>query len=449
MTSLKNKLLLRLSVLITATLIVVGSFAYSSVDNSINKNYDAQLITDCNLLWLLTKEEIKEEDNKPPEELDAESTIKFQSGKYQESLELYGNWHSFRVWKGNKILISSDNAPRFSILKEGLSDINIKGHTWRAYSLHIPEFGATVEAFEDLESRKIVENNILFELIIPLLFIIPVVGFMLSYGINNGLNGLKRFANQVAGRSPDDLSPLEELSTPRELKPLMNSLNGLFVKLADLLNREREFIDNAAHALRTPITALKIQGNLLQESKNKNDREEAIKDINLGINRVAKLIKQLLVLSKLDNNKTELTTVNLYTEVRNVLIDVSAVALDKKIELSLEGDENIFIKSDSELLKILIISIVENAVKYTSIGGRVKLNINDNTLEIEDNGVGIAPNERDKVFYRFYRINNSSEQGSGLGLAIAKSIADVFAATINISEGSDGIGTKVTIIFSK
>ena len=444
MTSLRNKLLLRLSVLITATLIVVGSFAYSSVDNSINKNYDAQLITDCNLLWLLTKEEIKEENHKPPEEIDAESTIKFQSGKYQESLELYGNWHSFRVWKGDKILISSDNAPRFAILKEGLSDINIKGHIWRVYSLHIPEFDATVEAFEDLESRKIVESHIL-----PLLLLIPVVGFMLSYGINNGLNGLKLFANQVADRSPDDLSPLAEQSTPRELKPLMNSLNGLFKKLADLLNREREFIDNAAHALRTPITALKIQGNLLQESKNGDEKEEAIKDINSGINRAAKLIKQLLVLSKLDNRKADLITVNLYEPTRLVLIDISSVALDKKIELSLEGDENINVKAEPELLKIFILSIVENAVKYTGTGGRVKLTISNNTLEIEDNGVGIPPTERDKVFYRFYRINDSNEQGSGLGLAIAKSIADVFAATINISEGSDGIGTKVTIIFPK
>lgn len=451
MNSLKAQVFLRVSLLILITLAVVSGLAYRSVHDSIAENYDAQLITDCNLLWLLTREEFGEKDI-ISEEIDAQSTEFLQPTKYRKSFEQYGDWHAFRIWKNGHIFLRSDNEyDNIPIFEEGLSNKVINGHKWRIYSLHIPNSQAVIEAFEDLDSRRVVEKSILIRLTGPLLLMIPLVGWMLKHGINSGLGSLQRFARQVERRSADDLSPVETQAAPVELKPLMVSLNVMFAKLGGLLNREREFIDNAAHALRTPISVLKVQGKLLQESSDSSERESAIKDIQAGIDRASKLIQQLLVLSKLDNQKPTLSRVDLHQCTQSALQDISPLVLDKHIDLSLDSVGSIMVTADPELLKMMILSIVENAIKYTAEHGRVKLRITTPEqycmLEIEDNGPGIAESEHKKVFYRFYRAPSTSEQGSGLGLAIAKSIADISNATISVASPASGKGALIQVRF--
>ena len=214
---------------------------------------------------------------------------------------------------------------------------------------------------------------------------------------------------------------------------------------------EREFVDHAAHELKTPLTALKLQTQLIAKTLGDKPERKEVDELLLSVNRTARLVDQLLQLSRLSSQVITLSKINLYEVAKEVAALHAVSALQKNITLSLEGEETLMISAQPELLGTLIGTLLENAIKYTPENGSVAIKTEKLTskaiLIITDTGPGIPEDQRDRVFERFYRMNENNQPGSGLGLAIAQQVVMLLNATISL-ESSPGEGLSAILRFN-
>lgn len=447
--TLKIALFKSLALPIIFSILIIGAAGYWSASEEISEVYDSQLITAANLLWMMNTDGTK---NHPAIKMQEENLNLDETDR--QALDEYAKWRSFRVWQEGRLVMSSDNARPASIppAPKGFRDITIEGRSWRIFTLIIPKDQITVEVGEDQEARSNIIGNILSGLIWPLLFAFPVIAFLIWKGIHYGLKELHRFARDIKRRSPDDLSRLADENMPAELMPLTESINQLLGKLETSLAQERLFTDNAAHELRTPLAALQVQTQVILNSKDMAQRDDAVRELAKGTKRASRLLDQLLTLAHLRYQPVTEVSLNLYMEAREVIKTSFPAAAKKGIEIDLSGDELLQINSPKELLLILIGNIVDNAIKYTPAEGKVSIfvgRINGKpTLTVTDTGPGIPPEERVNVFQRFYRLPNNIQAGSGLGLAICKQIAEILHIDIAIETPPSGHGLMIKLIFT-
>lgn len=272
-------------------------------------------------------------------------------------------------------------------------------------------------------------------------------------GIQLGLRPVKRLRDEIAERSPLDLRPIVESSVPREIAPVVVTLNRLFAMLRSAVQSQRQFIANTAHQLRTPITGMQAQLDLLAAEPAALPIKGRLLTLQEGIRQLAHSANQLLTLARADpaaNFAAKNQSVDLQAIAAEVAARFFDRALQADIDLGVEAAPAI-VHADPSLLDDLLSNLVDNALKYTPAGGRVTASagMHDGKafLAVEDTGPGIAEPERQRVRQRFYRLPNSPGHGSGLGLAIVDEIAGLYGASVSIDAGADGTGTKVTVRF--
>jgi two-component system, OmpR family, sensor kinase len=220
-----------------------------------------------------------------------------------------------------------------------------------------------------------------------------------------------------------------------------------------VLNKQRQFIADAAHELRTPLTAVSLQAQIAERATDPEKHSLAFSDLRLGIARASHVVQQLLMMARFDPETFQpvSTPLRLDELIRTLLPDFMPLATEPKLNLSLVVGEMTLILGDADTLRILFGSVLNNAIRYTPAGGRIEVSVlakgDMAYLEVNDNGIGIPYEERTRVFDRFYRVLGNSESGSGLGLAIVKRIADQHHATIILSDGKSGKGLNVNICF--
>jgi two-component system OmpR family sensor kinase len=301
--------------------------------------------------------------------------------------------------------------------------------------------------------------------IVPLLAVLPVLGLLIWLIIARGLKPLERVAAAVGRRSPTQLEPLAERDLPREVQPLVHSLNGLLQRLGETLAAQRTFIADAAHELRTPLTAVHLQAQLAERATTDAERRKALADLKAGLERATRLSEQLLTLARtepgVDAAERTAGDVDLSVLAREVIAELAPLAAEKAIDLGLSESGSALVRGDRDALRTLLSNLVDNALRYTPRKGRVDVAVGPQgdrvALVVRDNGTGIAPEEQVRVFDRFYRgqpaavpgdaAPGASVRGSGLGLAIVKSIAERHGAEIALGEGLDGKGLGVTVRF--
>ena len=272
-------------------------------------------------------------------------------------------------------------------------------------------------------------------------------------GIQLGLRPVKRLRDEIAARSPQDLRPIDESSVPREIAPVVVTLNRLFTTLRSSVTSQQQFIANTAHQLRTPITGLQAQLDLLVAEPAAAPVQSRLLTLQEGIRQLAHSSNQLLTLARADPT-VNIATKKLQVRIDNTVAEVAARYFDRAlrsdIDLGVEAAA-VSVLADPALLDDLLSNLVDNALKYTPRGGRVTISADNHNgrphLAVEDNGPGIPEAERQRVRQRFYRMPNSPGHGSGLGLAIVDEIARVQDATVTIGPGADGRGTKVELRF--
>jgi two-component system sensor histidine kinase TctE len=272
-------------------------------------------------------------------------------------------------------------------------------------------------------------------------------------GIQLGLRPIKKLRDEIAARSPLDLRPLVETSVPREIAPVVVTLNRLFATLRAAAQSQQQFIANTAHQLRTPITGMQAQLDLLAAEPAAQPVKNRVQTLQEGIRQLARAANQLLTLARADPT-ANIAIKNQQVDLGGLVSEVIAKFIDRALQSDIDLGVDIkpaAIVADPSLLDDLLSNLVDNALKYTPPGGRVTATAglqNDKPfVSVEDSGPGIPEGERQRVRQRFYRMPNSAGHGSGLGLAIVDEIAALYGASVTLDSGANGRGTKVLVQF--
>jgi two-component system, OmpR family, sensor histidine kinase TctE len=272
-------------------------------------------------------------------------------------------------------------------------------------------------------------------------------------GIQLGLRPVKKLRDEIAARSPLDLRPLVETSVPREIAPVVVTLNRLFATLRAAAQSQQQFIANTAHQLRTPITGMQAQLDLLAAEPAAQPVKNRVQTLQEGIRQLARAANQLLTLARADPT-ANIAIKNQQVDLGGLVSEVVAKFIDRALQSDIDLGVDIkpaSVVADPSLLDDLLSNLVDNALKYTPPGGRVTaaagLHNDKPFVSVEDSGPGIPEGERQRVRQRFYRMPNSAGHGSGLGLAIVDEIAGLYGASVSIGAGPNGLGTKVLLLF--
>jgi two-component system, OmpR family, sensor histidine kinase TctE len=272
-------------------------------------------------------------------------------------------------------------------------------------------------------------------------------------GIQLGLRPVKRLRDEIAARSPLDLRPIAESSVPREITPVVVTLNRLFTMLRSSVQSQQQFIANTAHQLRTPIAGMQAQLDILIAEPASQPISGRLRTLRESVRQLAHSSNQLLSLARADpaaNMAAKNQPVDLNAIVGEVVAKFFDRALQANIDLGMEV-QPVAIIADPSLLDDLLSNLVDNALKYTPAGGSVTASAGLENgrafLAVEDTGPGIPEAERQRVRQRFYRLPNSPGHGSGLGLAIVDEIAQLYGASMTIGSGANGRGTRVMLQF--
>jgi two-component system OmpR family sensor kinase len=338
---------------------------------------------------------------------------------------------------------------------EGYSDVLQNGRAWRVYT-HV-EGRHALQVAHALDERREIAAQSALRTLLPLAALIPFLGVLIWYAVGRGLRPLETMSHAVARRQPDAMAPLAEGGLPEELRPLANSLNALLARLSDALNAQRRFTADAAHELRTPLAALKLQVELVERAPDDAARAAALAELEDGVDRASHLVEQLLAMARLEPEALAKNFGNcdLVGLAKDVIVARAALAADKSIDLGLARESTVHARGDAASLSMLLANLLDNALRYTPGGGRIDVAVDDDAghavISVADTGPGIPVQDRERVFDRFHRGANTDDgrgpTGSGLGLSIVKRIADAHGATVTLDAGSDGHGLVVRVRF--
>lgn len=317
-----------------------------------------------------------------------------------------------------------------------------------------PDGGFSVEIAETVTKRDTLALEIIASMLLPLIAVVGLAAIGIWIGVGRGLRPLTALAEEIGGRSGQDLRPVDESATPVEAQPLTRSLNGLLARLDVALATQRRFVADAAHQLRTPLTGLKTQAELALRSDDPDTVRLSLRHIVEGTDRTARLVSQLLSLARAEpEGRTTFRRdrLDLARLMREVTADWITRALEKRIDLGFSGDAPAWTEGDATLLREMAGNVIENALRYCPPGSEITVAVEGTStateLTVTDNGPGVPEPERERVFERFHRVLGSGADGSGLGLAIVKQIAEGHGATVELAAGPGGRGTQVRIAF--
>jgi two-component system OmpR family sensor kinase len=326
----------------------------------------------------------------------------------------------------------------------GLATVTTETGTWTNYAVSLGGQVLLVSQPESMRSRLAFAAAA--RTLIPLLLLLPVLAILVWTIVGRVLSPIDRLARQVAGRSPSALQSLPEEEVPEEVRPLVLSLNALMTRLSSALAAQRAFVADAAHELRTPLAALKLQAQLASRARDEADRTAALADLQVGLERAAHVVHQLLTLAREEPGaEVDLPEqpVVLSELVGQVIADHARLAETKGIDLGATASgEDAQVHGNPGALRTLLANLVDNAIRYTPQGGRVDVAAGARNgtsfLEVADSGPGIPTADRPRVFDRFYRRSGTGESGSGLGLAIVKAIAERHGGRVTLGDSAMG-----------
>lgn len=312
-----------------------------------------------------------------------------------------------------------------------------------------------IQVAETRRQRQDIQRQIIYWILIPQLILLLSAMILVKYAVTKGLSPILFLNEKIASLSYKNLTPIDLKGVPKEVDRLVDSLNLLMQELNQAIQSQNRFISDAAHQLRTPLAGILAQIELAVDTKDSNEIQKRLQNINESSKRLIHIINQLLTLSKSQSDtlhRTEMKLLNLVAFSKKVTAVMLPAADIKHIDLGYEGsDETINIMADEARLYDLIHNLIDNAIKYTGDRGKitVAVDLKDNKarLTVEDNGIGIPKEDQGMIYERFYRGDNVNTAGVGVGLAIVKDIADLHHASIEIDSRQDKTGTRFYIYF--
>lgn len=435
----------RMGALFLIIVLVVGLIAFFTAQRRINEIYDGQLIIGANVFRALMQEELRQEP------ADAENNAELQvddaallSSEDRQAFNDYADWRMFRIWRGSRLALRSDTGPPIAAppVQNGFADIEGPYYRWRVYTLHVPGHKAVIQVGERTDIRLVLVQQIALGLALPLLLLIPTAGILIWLSLSDGLQALRALIAEIGRRTMRDLSPLPLEPWPRDLHPLVRSINRLFERIERSLSHERRFLDDAAHQLRTPLAAVKLQSQLIASEPDPAERQVMTGQLVESVERAAAMTDSLLTLARLEASRGPDGAVgDLRAETVGALADLAPLAARRKVELAFEGS-GAFPSGDPILLRLIASNLVENAINHAPEGSEVAVRLSTadgrHRLSVTDAGPGIPQAERSRVTERFYRGSQASPRGSGLGLSIVGEAVRLLDGALRLRDRDDG-----------
>ncbi|WP_151730933.1 ATP-binding protein [Acinetobacter junii] len=323
---------------------------------------------------------------------------------------------------------------------------------WRVYVIPLKDYQIQVSQQEQV--RKNFAWELAGSMFVPYVLLLPFAIIILAFIISLSLKPLEDFKAELRSRDSDGLAPIDSQDYPQELIPTIEEMNHLFGRIQQAQAEQKQFIADAAHELRTPVTALNLQTKILMSQF---PEHEALINLSKGLARIQHLVTQLLALAKQD---VGLNLIEPNTEFRlndvalNCVEQLVNLAMQKEIDLGFERNDVIEMNSLESTIHSIIFNLIDNAIKYTPNQGIINISVysdQDNfaCVQIEDSGVGIDPENYDKVLKRFYRVHHHLEVGSGLGLSIVDKAIQHLGGTLQLSRSIDLGGLSVLVRLPK
>lgn len=429
--SIRSRLLITLLALVTCASLLAGWLAYRQALQESATLFDYQLRQMA--LSLRNQVSLAQQVEVPTQQGDADFVVQI--------------WDVF----GRSIVyVSRPGLPAINRPNAGYANFDFNGEPWRVYGLETVD--GVIQVAQPLRIQEAIARSSAIRVALPVLLLLPILGIAIVLVVQRGLGPLQRVAAEVKRRQVNSLTPVEAGPLPEEVAPLVHELNRLLARVDSALANQRAFIADAAHELRSPLTAVRLQIQLLDRATDEAAAREARARLGEAIDRAAHMIEQLLTLARNEPRDItgELKPVPLETPATEAISDMHALAQSRRIELALQAEPNVWIRGDAPALRTLVRNLVDNAVRYTPEGGKVEIRTSSAssgaTLEVLDSGPGIPEADRARAFDRFYRRAAAPEGGSGLGLAIVKAIAERHGAALALDEAPLG-GLRVTVSF--
>jgi two-component system, OmpR family, sensor histidine kinase QseC len=444
MNSLRLRLVLLLSLGLGIAWLVAAWFTHIESREEIDLLFDAQLAESAQVLLGTTRHEIHERIEHGEDQIAI-------THEYEQKL-------AFQIWGGHDLLLRSSSAPNAPLgkTKDGYSESIINGQPWRVLTRWDTNHEFMIQVAEPLSGRIALARHITLKMFLPTIIALPVLALLIWFGVGAGLRPLQQLKQEVKQRTANRLEPVSMAGVPEEVEPLVKSLNDLFLRLEEAFEGEKRFTADAAHELRTPLAALKIQAQVALRSKDDIERSSALENVLRGVDRATRLVEQMLSLARVDPDTatTSYRQVDLRSLAASVMADLEPLAKAKKIELILEDslthNEPCTVLGDEAQLSLLLRNLLDNAIRYTPACGNVSvkvLNTDKVTLVVKDTGPGIVASEREHVLQRFYRVPGSGQEGSGLGLSIVRRIAELHGAKLELADNKAEGGLLVRVIW--
>jgi two-component system OmpR family sensor kinase len=332
---------------------------------------------------------------------------------------------------------------RLPLQAPGMHTVELSGETWHVFTLRSEE--AIVQVANSATNRADMFAEISPWLLLPLALLVGLLGALLWLAVGRALRPFDAIRREIAVQSPEHLTALATRGQPREVMPLITTLNTLLERIEQLLSTQRRFIADAAHELRTPLTAIKLQTEIALTVGSAAERQEALDLLHASVDRATRLVEQLLQLARLDPDfaaRRARERVSLDALARSVVAAFTAQADTRGIDLGLGDCAAVAIDGDAEGLRVMLGNLVDNAIRYGRAGGRIDVELRATAERIElsvaDDGPGIPDEEKPAVFERFRRGRDPAASGSGLGLSIVREIASQHGGQVELLDCPGG-----------
>ncbi len=442
--SIRRRLLITLLASLVLVWIAMLAFGYQKVHEEIHELSDARLqqaartllVLDMKRLGRLVRSETDGPDMPDSAQADEASPLAFQA------------------WDANgQLLIDSANAPETGFdPRPGFATRTLDGEAWRSYSVQDSKHGYLLTVLEPLAVRDHPVRELAGRMAQVLLLALPILAVLIWLMIRQGFAPLQQLSSAIAERDARALDPFNPERVPEEALKLVESLNGLLARLAHSLEKERAFTADAAHELRTPLAAIKVQAEVALAASDAATRQQALKQVIAGVDRSTHLVQQLLQLARLEHGTRDLRQMLDLGELAAQVVAARAdAALQRGMDISLEAEPGCALTGDAVMLRVLLDNLIDNAIKYGRADGAIEVRVQRDgehlVLRVSDDGAGVPESDFERLRDRFYRIEGSAASGSGLGLSIVEKIAAAHAATMQFQTGINGRGLGVSVRF--
>jgi two-component system sensor histidine kinase QseC len=466
--SIRRFLSLCLLLMVTITIVVMGGLNFYQIRQQNEKLFRMQMVNSARVVDALITMNLKDKSLQKLSQL-LQSTTSNTISNVQTNLtpqrvefsNSYKDSFAFQVYnpEDDRVVLRSSGAPDKAIMldKEGFSNLAIQGHklndNWYVFSMnsHYKPYRIVVLVNTQFKEQTFLNN--FWSAIWDLLILYVLLAMATVFIVQVALSPLAKIRRALAARDPRKLESIEVRKTPIEIVPLLDELNNLFRRVNKVLEREKRFTGDAAHELKTPLSALKTQAEVALNLDNIDAVKQKIKNIIHSTDQYFRIIEQLLILTRLEPTQALPNQERFdLTEVLEAwAIELAPTAIDKDIELEfIAHGKPLFIQGSKTFIGILVRNLLDNAIRYTPSGGMITLISGQRDgyarVRVVDTGVGVSEEKLKRIFDRFYRETGNSESGSGLGLSIVKEIVRLHQGRITAKQGREGKGLEMDVL---